>query len=168
MCPVNVAVAAVTFPRVAVAGFPFTVILHSAVLAPSSVVTVIVVSPDFKAVTFPSVTEATVSLLLLQVTFLFVALSGLTVAVKETSSPSFNSRDVLSRDTLSTKIAFATTVTSHVAVLPPSSLFAVMVALPALTAVTTPSATVATEELLEIQRTFLLSASDGDMVAVRF
>ena len=40
-------------------------------------------------------------------------------------------------------------------------------ALPALTAVTTPSLTVATDELLDDQRIFLFSALEGDTVAVR-
>ena len=58
-----------------------TVTVQVAVLLPSVVVTVIVVVPAFRAVTFPFETEATEVSLELQVTALLVALSGATVAV---------------------------------------------------------------------------------------
>ena len=59
------------------------------------------------------------------------------------------------------------TVTAHVAVFPPSSVFTVIVALPAETAVTRPFAsTVATALLLLDQVTLLSVASAGVMVAV--
>ena len=70
-----------------------------AVLPPSAVVTVIVARPAFNAVTLPSDTEATVLSLDDQVTFLLVALSGLTVAVKVSSSPSVRVAEVLSNAT---------------------------------------------------------------------
>ena len=140
--------------------------LQVAVLLPSSVVTVIVVVPAFKAVTLPSTTVATDVLLLFHDTFLLVALSGLTVAVKVIVSPSVNEAVVLSNDTLVTGYTFATTVTLQVAVLAPSSVFAVMVAVPGAIAVTTPPLTDATEELLEIHRIVLFSASEGEIVAV--
>ena len=105
-------------------------------------------------------------LLLFHDTFLLVALSGLTVAVKVIVSPSVNEADVLSNDTLVTGYTFATTVTLQVAVLAPSSVFAVMVAVPGAIAVTTPPLTDATEELLEIHRIVLFSASEGEIVAV--
>ncbi len=52
-----------------------------AVLLPSLVVAVMVVFPDFMAVTFPvASTVAILGALLIQVTFLLVALAGNTVA----------------------------------------------------------------------------------------
>jgi hypothetical protein len=57
-------------------------IVHVAVIPPSEVVTVIVAVPSETAVTSPAVpTVATESLLLLQVTFVFVAPLGTTLAV---------------------------------------------------------------------------------------
>ena len=76
-----------------------TVTSQVAVLPPSSVLTVIVALPAFNAVTLPFDTDATVPLLDVQVTFLFVALSGLTVAVRVSSSPSVRVADDLSNDT---------------------------------------------------------------------
>ena len=62
--------------------FDFTVTEQVAFLLPSSVVTVIVAVPAFFAVTTPELeTVATVVLFEVQVTFLFVALDGDTVAV---------------------------------------------------------------------------------------
>ena len=110
--------------------------------------------PGFRAVTLPSDTEATDESLLFQITPLLVALSGLTIAVNVSSSPSVSSAEVRSSDTLSTGYTLALTVTSQVAVLPPSSVLTVMVALPGFRAATLPSATDATEELLDIQITF--------------
>ena len=63
--------------------------------------------------------------------------------------------------------AFAVTVTTHVAVLPPSTVVTVMVAVPAPTGVTLPSATVATAGLSLVHVTALLVALSGDTVAVR-
>ena len=145
-----------------------TSISQVAVLPPSSVVTVIVVVPAFIAVTSPSITVATDVLLLFQVTFLLVAFSGLIVAVNNRVSPSLSVADTISNSTFSTGYTIATTVTLQVAVLPPSSDFAVIVAFPGLTAVTIPSSTVAIDESLEIHNTILFSAFDGDMVAVSF
>ena len=147
--------------------FALTVIVHVAVLLPSSVVTVIVVDPAFRAVTLPLDTVATEVLLLFQLTFLLVALLGLIVAVRVYSSPSVISWEVLSRVTPVTGYTFALTVTSHVAVLPPSSVVTVIVAEPAFRAVTLPLDTVATEVLLLFQLTFLLVALLGLIVAVR-
>ena len=66
------------------------------------------------------------------------------------------------------------TVTEHVAVLLPSSVVTVMVALPALTPLTVAAdglllfeLTVATDVLLLFQLTFLLAASEGNTSAVR-
>ena len=61
--------------------FELIVTSHSAVLPPSSVFTVIVAAPAFNAFTLPSDTDATEVLLLVQVTFLFVAFSGAMIAV---------------------------------------------------------------------------------------
>ena len=124
--------------------------------------------PAFNAITLPLDTVATEVLLLLHVIFLLVALSGLTVALRVNSSPSVISYDVLSNVTLSTGYTLALTVTSQVAVLPPSSVLTVMVALPALIAVTRPSFTEDTDESLDIQMTTLFSALDGFTVAVSF
>ena len=76
-----------------------TVTSQVAVLPPSSVLTMIVAFPAFKAITLPFDTDATVPLLDVQVTFLFVALSGLTVAVRVISSPSVRVVDDLSNVT---------------------------------------------------------------------
>ena len=60
------------------------------------------------------------------------------------------------------------TVTSHLAVLAPSSVVTVIAALPGATAVTSPVAeTVATFSSLDVQLTFLLEAFSGRTVAVR-
>ena len=75
-----------------------TVTLHSAVLSPSAVVTVMVAVPALWAVTFPfPSTVATLELLEDQVTFLFVALFGSTVAVSWLVLPSVRVRLVLFR-----------------------------------------------------------------------
>jgi hypothetical protein len=58
------------------------------------------------------------------------------------------------------------TVTAHVAVLPPSAVVTVIVAVPAAIGVTTPPATVAIFALLVDQVTFLFAASEGATVAV--
>jgi hypothetical protein len=73
----------------------------------------------------------------------------------------------LSRVTSVTGYTFALTVTEHVAIFPPSSDFTVIVALPGLIAVTTPSFTDATDELLDDHSTFWFSAFEGDTVAIR-
>ena len=73
-------------------------------MLPSSVVTVIVAVPALTAVTFPLSTVATALSLEDHVTFLLVALDGLTVAVRVVCSPSVNSVLVTLRETLSTLI----------------------------------------------------------------
>ena len=98
---------------------------------------------------------------------MLVALLGLIVAVRVNSSPSVISQDALSRVTSVTGYTFALTVTEHVAIFPPSSDFTVIVALPGLIAVTTPSFTDATDELLDDHITFWFSAFEGDTVAIR-
>ena len=127
----------------------------------------IVVVPTLIAVTLPFSTDATSGLLEIHVTVLFDALPGAIVAVRVASSPSVSSIEVLSSDTLSTGKTFSFTVTSHVAVLSPSSVLTVIIAVPAFTAVTFPFSTVATSVLLELQVTFLFEALSGVTVAVR-
>ena len=101
---------------------------------------------------------------LLHVTVLFVALSGFTVAVSVSDSPSVRASSVLSSSTEVTATAFFLTVMAQVAVFPPA--FAVMTALPSFSAVTFPFSTVATalSELLHV--TVLSVALSGFTVAL--
>ena len=122
--------------------------------------------PTLRAVTLPLLTVAIDSSELFQLTFLFVALEGETVAVNVSLSPSVRVMLVLSRLTLSTLYTFAFTVTWQVAVLPPSSVVTVIVAVPALRAVTCPLLTVATDSSELFQLTFLFVALAGYTVAV--
>ena len=62
---------------------------------------------------------------------------------------------------------FSLTVTTQVAVKPPSTVVTVISASPTVTAVTLPSATVATPSSLEVQVTLLSVAFSGSTVAVR-
>ena len=147
--------------------FSFTVTAHVAVFAPSTVVTVMVALPAATAVTTPlSLTVATDSLSELHVTLLFVAFDGETVAVSAAVPPMF--RLTVSGDRLTpvTAITLLLTVTVHVAFFPPQ--VAVIVALPAFTAVTTPFwSTVATDFFEVVQVTVLSVALSGLTVAVR-
>ena len=95
----------------------FTVTVQLAVFPLSSVVTVIVVVPSFTPVTNPSLsTVATAVLLLSHVTFLFVALEGVTVALSWVVAPSFISVFPLMLTPLTgTFCSFSFTVTVHVA-----------------------------------------------------
>ena len=69
--------------------FAVTVTLHSAVLLPSSVVTIITASPALCAVTFPVASTLAISCLSeLHVMFLFVAFAGAIVAVSFSFCPS--------------------------------------------------------------------------------
>ena len=146
-----------------------TVTVQVAVLLPCFVVAVIVASPAPIAVTVPSEeTVATVSSLEDHVTVLSVALSGETVAVN-TAVWSFSKvNEVLSKETLVTatvSVSFVT-VTVQVAVLLPSFVVTVMVALPSLTALTVPvEETVAIVSSLEDHVTVLSVAFSGVMVA---
>ena len=125
--------------------------------------------PADLAVTTPEVeTVATDVLLEDQVTALFVALEGETVAVMVAVLPSSRLNEVLSNDTPVTETVAGLTVTTQVAFFAPSSVVHVMVAEPADLAVTTPEVeTVATDVLLEDQVTALLVALEGETVAVR-
>ena len=146
-----------------------TVTAQVAVLSPSLVVTVIFAAPPLIAVTLPdSSTFATASLSEVQVTFLFVASSGVIVAFIISSSPMPSNFSFGSTDTpVTTTILEALTVTAQVAVLSPSLVVTVILAVPAATAVTLPSSTVATLELSDIHLTLLSAASVGVTVAVR-
>ena len=77
-----------------------TVTVQVAVLLPSSEVAVIVALPAALAVTSPlASTVATEVLLLVQFTFLLVALLGATVAVKVSEAPTFNASELLLSET---------------------------------------------------------------------
>ena len=127
-----------------------------------------VAEPADLAVTTPAdETVATEVLLDDQVTALLVALEGETVAVRVAVFPSSKDKDVLSRETPVTEIVAFLTVTEQVAFFEPSAVVHVMVAEPAVLAVTVPSdATVATEVLLDDQETAVFVALLGEMVAV--
>ena len=146
-----------------------TVTVQEAVLPPSSVVTVIVAVPALTPRTTPPVdTVATAVLLLLHVTFLFVALEGVIVTVR--FSVPFTKRlvDVLFKDTPVTKTGRELTVIVQNAVLPPSTVVTIIVAVPTLTPVTTPPDTIATAVLLLFHDTFWFVALEGVIVTVRF
>ena len=89
----------------------FTVTVQLAVLLPSAVVTVMVAVPAATGVTNPFATVATLSLFELQVTALFVALLGATVAVSVSAAPpTVSVRVVLSSVTPITDIGFTVTL----------------------------------------------------------
>ena len=123
--------------------------------------------PAATPVTTPSATVAMALLELVHVRVLSVALSGWTLAVSVTVLPSSTSAVAPSSiDMPVTGITFVVTVTAQVAVLPPSAVLTVMVAVPALTAVTLPVlSTVAMAVAELVQLTDLLAASDGVTVA---
>ena len=137
--------------------FLATTTLQVADLSPAFAV--IVASPSLTAVTLPLSTVAIAASEVDQVTVLSVALSGLTVAVSVSASPSTNSTDVLLSTTDSTAMTFLVTTTLQVADLSPT--LAVMVASPSLIAVTLPLSTVAILALDVDQVTVLSVASSG-------
>ena len=145
-----------------------TVIAEVAVFAPSCVVTVMVVVPAATPVTNPvALTVATAVLLLLQLTFLFVALAGAIVAVNCCAPFAGMDADVGLTVTPVTFTVAAVTVIAEVAVFAPSCVVTVIVAVPAATPVTNPAAlTVATPVLLLLQLTFWFVALAGAIVAV--
>ncbi len=142
-----------------------TVTWQAAVLPPSTVVTVMVVVPGAMAVTFPA--PSTVAIFgspVVQVTALLGAVSGATAAARVSLAPTARERVVLFRVTPVTALV---TVTWQAAVLPPSSVVAVMVAVPGAMAVTFPVAsTVAIFSSLVLHFTVLLVAFSGATVAV--
>ena len=130
---------------------------------------VIVAFPARCAVTTPLLsTVATYWLDVLQVTFLSEASEGRTVALRVAVSSSVRVSVFWERVTEETGIVLFVTVTAQVAVLFPSLVVTVIVAVPSLTAVTSPSAlTVATDSSDEDQLTTLSVALSGLTVAVR-
>ena len=116
--------------------------------------------PSATAVTTPVwSTVATAVSLEDHVTVLLVALAGATVAVRVPVWPGLSGVSHRVRETPVTGTADVSTVTAQAAVLPPSAVVTVMLALPFATAVTTPVwSTVATPELLEAHVTVLLLA----------
>ena len=132
--------------------FISTVTCVVAVLLPSTVAAVIVATPGFLANTLPlSSTNAILISEELQLIDLLSALPGVTVAVMVKLSPSVTVLLVGSTVMPVTDTAFFCTVTAVVAVLPPSAVLAVIVALPACLPVTLPllstAATAASDEL---------------------
>ena len=146
---------------------PVTVTGHVAVLPPSSVVTVMVALPSVTPVARPVLLTVTTDVLSeLQVTVLLVAFEGEIVAIN--CCAAFIERLAESGFTVTlVTIVAALTVMMLVAVLLPSCVVTVMLALPPDTAVTSPVPfTVATELLSELQVTVLLVAFEGEIVAV--
>ena len=145
-------ISSVLFSDTDVAGTT-TVTMHSADTSPA--VAVIVAVPAEIALTVPyESTYAMVASELLQLTVLSVALEGVTVAVRVWVWPTLRVVDDEFKLIPATGITFAVTVTVQVAVLAPSFVLTVIVALPADLAVTTPEEeTVATVVLLEVQVT---------------
>jgi hypothetical protein len=129
-----------------------TVITLVAVLEPSAVVTVIVAVPTDKPVTRPvALTVATAVLLLLQVTFWFVAFAGVIVELS-CCVPPINMEAVVGL-TVTPVTRIGLTVMTEVAVKLPSAVVTVIVAVPTDTPVTRPvELTVATAvfELLQV------------------
>ena len=146
-----------------------TVTWHVAVYPPSEVVTVMVAVPALTPVTLPE--ESTVATDVFEddhVTALLVAFEGFTVAVSVVEPPT----PTLAADLLSVTPVTATepavTVTVQDPYFPlPSVAVALMVAVPALTPVTTPDElTTATDVSEDDQATAGLEASEGLTVAV--
>jgi hypothetical protein len=144
-----------------------TVNVHVELLFPSTEVTVITVVPAVLAVTNPE--ELTVAMFVLpddQETALLVALLGATVTVSVSVAPTFSESDVLFNDKPVTEIIGVVTVIAQVACLPPSTVVTVIVAMPAVFAVTRPEApTSAIAVLLDDHVTALLVASYGRTIA---
>jgi len=155
--------------RMDVTGFT-TVTAHLAVFLPSLVVTVIVAVPTFTAVTLPFESTVAISVLLLfQVTALFVASAGETVATSVAVCLVSSLSVVSDKETEVTRTFTGppVTVTSQNAVLLPSTVVTVMVAVPASIAATIPDAlTIATASLLLLHVTLLFVALAGITVAV--
>ena len=140
-----------------------TVIVHSAT-CPLAFVAFIVVVPAARLLTTPFSTVATVGAVDVHVTVLSAALDGVTVAVSARFSPTFIVAEVLF-SVIPVAGTVAVTVTVQDALLPPA--VAVIVAVPAPFAVTTPPYTVATLPFEVDQTTVLSVAFDGFTVAIR-
>ena len=140
-----------------------TTTLQVAVLPPSDVVTVMLAEPTATPVTTPLLlTLATLSLLLFHVTFLLVAVEGEIVGESCTVFP-IETVVLLGRLTLETEMVLLTVTVQEA--LAPLLVVAVMVAVPAPTAVTLPDElTVATLVLLLLQVTE--DPSDAEAVSL--
>ena len=147
-----------------------TVTLTVAFFPPSFVVAVIVAVPTPSATIVPSpVTVATLVLLLVQVTALFVTFDGLTVAVIFSVAPINKLTLVFDTSMPVTLTVGFTTVTVAEALFPPSFVVAVIVAVPTPFAVIVPVlVTVATLVLLLFQVTALFDAAFGETIASNF
>ena len=147
-------------------GGAVTVTEQVAVLAPSDVLTVTVALPAALAVTTPvELTVATAVFEEDQDTALLVALAGATVAVSAAVLPT--SKDRLVGLTLTPLTGRGLTVTVHWPVGPPYTPVAVMVAVPAVRAVTRPLAlTVATDVFEDCHVTSAKVALAGATLAV--
>jgi len=161
---VNAAVAGVKVTDVT--GTAVTITSLAAVRAPSTVLTVIVAVPAPIPKTLPvSLTMATELLLELHIRFLLEAFAGAIEAFSWSMLPAVIA--ALAGANVTPVTGTKVTVMTLVAIRPPSAVLTVMVAVPDLTPVIRPvSLTVATEESLELQVTFLLEAVAGATVAV--
>lgn len=146
----------------------FTVTEQDAVLPPSSVVAVMVAVPPETALTLPF--ESTVATFVLELdhdTRLLVALEGATVAVNVSLPPTSIVNDDLFKLTLDTETG--STVKTHDAVFPPSSVVAIITEVPTLIADTFPFESTIATLLSELDHdTFLLVAFEGIIVGVSF
>ena len=176
----TVAVRGVVAPTATLAGAGFTVrlvgtmtmlltvITELAVNAPITVVAVTVAEPTETPVTTPDeFTVATAGALDAQVTFLFVARTGRTVAVRVVVTP----RPIVAvggvTDTLVGLVTLVFTVTMDEAAKGPSAVVAVTVAVPIARPVTTPDEfTAAMAGALEVHVMVLFEAFAGEIVAV--
>ena len=134
---------------------------HVAFASPQAAVMVAV--PAFTAVTAPSLTVAIVLSEEVQTMVLSVVSSGFTMAVSLAASPSYSFSAALSSVTPVAGMG-GKTVTTHSAFALPQA--AVMVAVPSLLAVTTPSFTVATASLEDVHTSVSVVFS-GATAAVR-
>jgi hypothetical protein len=135
-------------------------------IPPSTAKTVIAVDPAEIPVTTPDVlTVATDVLLLYHATLLFVAFEGVIVAVNVNVLPT---PTIIGFGEIVIPVTGIVTVITHVSVNPPSTVFAVIVAVPPDTPVITPAVlTEAIAELLLLHVTFLFVAFEGATVAVK-
>ena len=133
-------------------------------LSSAALFAVITALPNETAVTFPFSTDATEVSELSQTRSLSVVVSGRNEAVRVDDSPSVS---VMLCALSVIDFGFCVTVTMQVALFPPSSVFAVMVAVPTPFAVTVPpSSTTATFLSLVDQLTLLYVASCGKTCAL--
>lgn len=144
-----------------------TCTVEVAVRALSSVVAVMVAIPGDTAVTTPLASTVAIDVLLLrQLTFWLVALAGVTVAINAVVSPMVILTELLFNVTFVGRIG--ATITTQVAVSSPSSVVAVIIAVPTPTAVTTPVVlTIAMSWSLLDHVTFWLAAFQGATLTVK-